>query len=204
MRRFGAPARGVRLDQRRFHPHQGLSHDFYRIIVYTGGHQAGHIGPLVVDLGYSGNLARRMRRADRIGVRAAVLLGDDELAKGIATLRNLDSGAQSEVALDALPGHLKALYGGAPFDFFIYDSAKLGQVRNYATSPQIQIMVMTVGAINKFGDEQQAQAEESDEAARRATLLMYAAEGAVILARAQRSIEPLVFTAEQLSTRPGE
>ena len=43
-----------------------------------------------------------------------------------------------------------------------------------------------------------------DEAARRATLLMYAAEGAVILARAQRSIEPLVFIAEQLSTRPGE
>jgi hypothetical protein len=36
-------------------------------------------------------------------------------------------------------------------------------------------------------------------------LLMYAAEGAVILARAQRSIEPLEFTAEQLSTRrPGE
>jgi len=26
------------------------------------------------------------------------------------------------------------------FDFFIYDSAKLGQVRNFATSPQIQIM----------------------------------------------------------------
>jgi hypothetical protein len=43
-----------------------------------------------------------------------------------------------------------------------------------------------------------------DEAVRRPTLLMYAAEGAVILARAQRSIEPLVFTAEQLSTRPGK
>ena len=63
--------------------------------------------------------------------------------------------------------HLKGLYAGAPFDFFIYDSAKLGQVRNFATSPQIQIMVMTVGAINKFGDEDQAQAEEADEAARR-------------------------------------
>jgi len=63
--------------------------------------------------------------------------------------------------------HLKGLYAGAPFDFFIYDSAKLGQVRNFATSPQIQIMVMTVGAINKFGDEQQAQTEEADEAARR-------------------------------------
>jgi type III restriction enzyme len=63
--------------------------------------------------------------------------------------------------------HLKGLYAGAPFDFFIYDSAKLGQVRNFATSPQIQIMVMTVGAINKFGDEQQAQKEEADEASRR-------------------------------------
>ena len=63
--------------------------------------------------------------------------------------------------------HLKSLYAGAPFDFFLYDSAKLGQVRNFASSPQIQIMVMTVGAINKFGDEQQAQAEEADEAARR-------------------------------------
>ncbi|MBP7948873.1 MAG: DEAD/DEAH box helicase family protein [Verrucomicrobiales bacterium] len=63
--------------------------------------------------------------------------------------------------------HLKSLYAGVPFDFFLYDSAKLGQVRNFATSPQIQIMVMTVGAINKFGDEQQAQTEEADEAARR-------------------------------------
>ena len=63
--------------------------------------------------------------------------------------------------------HLKALYAGVPLDYFIYDSAKLGQVRNFATSPQIQIMVMTVGAINKFGDEQAAQTEEADEAARR-------------------------------------
>ena len=69
--------------------------------------------------------------------------------------------------LETAAEHLKALYAGVPFDYFIYDSAKLGQVRNFATSPQIQIMVMTVGAINKFGDEQQAQAEESDEAARR-------------------------------------
>ena len=63
--------------------------------------------------------------------------------------------------------HLKGLYAGAPLDFFIYDSAKLGQVRNFATSPQIQIMVMTVGAINKFGDEQAAQTEEANEVARR-------------------------------------
>ena len=45
-----------------------------------------------------------MRRADRIGARAAVLLGDDELARGAATVRDLDSGEQSEVPLDALAG----------------------------------------------------------------------------------------------------
>jgi len=64
---------------------------------------------LVVELGYSGNLQRRMRRADRLGARAAVLLGEDELARGAATVRDLDSGAQSKVALDGLAAHLGAL-----------------------------------------------------------------------------------------------
>jgi len=59
--------------------------------------------------------------------------------------------------------HFKGLYGGVPLDYFIYDSAKLGQVRNFATSSNIQVMVVTVGAINKFGDEAEAKAEESDE-----------------------------------------
>ncbi len=45
--------------------------------------------------------------------------------------------------------HFKSLYAGVPFDYFIYDSAKLGKVRNFATSSNIQIMVVTVGAINK-------------------------------------------------------
>lgn len=63
--------------------------------------------------------------------------------------------------------HLQGLYSGVPFDFFLYDSAKLGQVRNFATSPQIQIMVMTVGAINKFGDEQAAASEEANDVSRR-------------------------------------
>lgn len=37
--------------------------------------------------------------------------------------------------------HFKGLYAGVPFDYFLYDSAKLGQVRNFATSPQIQCAV---------------------------------------------------------------
>lgn len=46
--------------------------------------------------------------------------------------------------------HFESLYPGAKgYEFFQYDSSKLGQVRNFATSPNIQIMVVTVGAINK-------------------------------------------------------
>ena len=62
-----------------------------------------------VDLSYSGNVARRMRRANRINAFAAILLGDDELARGAATLRNLGSGEQSEVPLAELPARLQAL-----------------------------------------------------------------------------------------------
>jgi type III restriction enzyme len=51
--------------------------------------------------------------------------------------------------LNSTQEHFKSLYSGVPFDHFLYDSGKLGQVRNFATSPHIQIMVVTVGAINK-------------------------------------------------------
>jgi type III restriction enzyme len=52
-------------------------------------------------------------------------------------------------SIDSMAGHFKALYGGVPFEHFIYDSKKLGQVRSFATSSTIQIMIVTVGAINK-------------------------------------------------------
>ncbi|CAN5373396.1 hypothetical protein BH09PLA1_BH09PLA1_30400 [soil metagenome] len=43
--------------------------------------------------------------------------------------------------------HFRALYANVPFEYFLYDSSKLGQVRNFATSPNIQIMVVTVRSI---------------------------------------------------------
>lgn len=52
-------------------------------------------------------------------------------------------------SLQMMDEHFRSLYANAPFEFFLYDSGKLGQVRNFSTSPHIQIMVMTVGAINK-------------------------------------------------------
>ncbi|RII75641.1 type III restriction-modification system endonuclease [Pseudomonas monteilii] len=46
--------------------------------------------------------------------------------------------------------HFENLYPKAKgYEYFLYDSSKPGQVRSFATSPNIQIMVTTVGAINK-------------------------------------------------------
>jgi len=64
---------------------------------------------IAVDLGFSGNVKKRMARADKIGAIAAVILGDDELAKGVATVRDLQSGAQEQVPLARLQDRLAAL-----------------------------------------------------------------------------------------------
>ncbi len=61
----------------------------------------------VVDLGYSGNLGKRMKRANKLGARAALILGDDEIAAGAVTLRDLDSGEQHQVALTELPAFVE-------------------------------------------------------------------------------------------------
>ena len=61
---------------------------------------------LRVDLGYSGNLGRRMKRANRIAAAAAVIVGDDELARAAATVRDMETGEQDEVPLAALAERL--------------------------------------------------------------------------------------------------
>jgi histidyl-tRNA synthetase len=58
------------------------------------------------DLGFSGNLSKRLKRANKLGARAAVLLGEDELAEASATLRDLDTGEQERVPLDGLAERL--------------------------------------------------------------------------------------------------
>jgi histidyl-tRNA synthetase len=64
---------------------------------------------LVVDLGYSGNAGKRMKRANKIEARVALVLGEDELARGAVTFRDLDAGSQEEVPLDGLTERLKSL-----------------------------------------------------------------------------------------------
>ena len=59
-----------------------------------------------VELGYSGNIGKRLKRADKLGAAAAIILGEDELAKGEAALRDLDSGEQTAVPLTELEERL--------------------------------------------------------------------------------------------------
>ena len=55
-----------------------------------------------VDMAYRGNLKKRMKHANKVAARAAVILGGDEVARGIAKLRDLDSGEERDVPLDGL------------------------------------------------------------------------------------------------------
>ena len=59
-----------------------------------------------VDLGYRGNVAKRMKRANKLGARAAVILGETERAAGAVTLRDLDTGEQESVPLPELNDRL--------------------------------------------------------------------------------------------------
>ena len=59
-----------------------------------------------VELGYSGKVVKRMKRANKLNARAAVVLGSEELARRAATVRDMDSGEQVEVPLETLEAHL--------------------------------------------------------------------------------------------------
>ena len=61
-----------------------------------------------VDLAYSGNLKKRLQRANKVNARAAVILGEDELKRGLAAIRDLDGESQTETPLAGLKDRLAA------------------------------------------------------------------------------------------------
>ncbi len=56
-------------------------------------------GGVRAEMAYRGNFKRRLERANRIGARAVVILGEDEIARGVAAVKDLATGTQTEVAL---------------------------------------------------------------------------------------------------------
>jgi histidyl-tRNA synthetase len=59
------------------------------------------------EMGFRGNLKRRMERANKAGARAAVILGESEIAAGVAQVKDLVTGAQEAVPIELLPQRLK-------------------------------------------------------------------------------------------------
>ncbi len=58
------------------------------------------------EIGFRGNVKRRMERANKQGARAAVILGETEIAKGVAQVKNLLTGEQAEIAIAELATRL--------------------------------------------------------------------------------------------------
>jgi histidyl-tRNA synthetase len=63
---------------------------------------------LTVEMEFRGKVGQRLKRASQRKARHALLLGEDELAKGTVILRDLDRGEQEEMARAELPARLIA------------------------------------------------------------------------------------------------
>jgi histidyl-tRNA synthetase len=62
---------------------------------------------IVVDMAYKGNVGKRMKRANKQNAQFAVLVGEDEIARSVGMVKNLDQGSQEEVSLSNLVTYLE-------------------------------------------------------------------------------------------------
>ncbi|MEK9936757.1 MAG: His/Gly/Thr/Pro-type tRNA ligase C-terminal domain-containing protein, partial [Rhodobiaceae bacterium] len=61
---------------------------------------------IAVDVPTGGAIGKRLKKADRAGVRLVAILGSDEIAGGTVQLRDLVAGTQQEMAQADLVSHL--------------------------------------------------------------------------------------------------
>lgn len=52
-------------------------------------------------------------------------------------------------SLELMLDHFKGIYNNVPFCYFVYDSSKLNQVRDFALDDKIQIMIMNIQSFQK-------------------------------------------------------
>ncbi|MGW8312728.1 MAG: histidine--tRNA ligase [Desulfuromonadales bacterium] len=69
---------------------------------------------ILVEMEYTGkSLKAQLRRADKLQTRRVLILGEDELARGVAQLRHMDESFQEEVDLDGIEMRLITGFHGA-------------------------------------------------------------------------------------------
>ena len=62
-----------------------------------------------IDMGYSGNLKKRLKQANKISSDYAVIIGDEEVQNNNAIIRNLETGSQENIELDKLVKHIEKI-----------------------------------------------------------------------------------------------
>ena len=60
------------------------------------------------EMAYKGNMKKRMQKANAAGAAHVVIIGENELANGVAAVKNLATGDQREIVLDGLAEALTA------------------------------------------------------------------------------------------------
>ena len=60
-----------------------------------------------VEQSYSGNMKKRLAKANKVNAVKAVIIGSDELAKGEVTIKDFDSGEQKNISFERLIEELK-------------------------------------------------------------------------------------------------
>ena len=92
--------------------HQHSSADVYFVTLGQSATEKGFIvaetireqhGVRVITETLQRSLKAQMREANRMGVQFVVILGDEELEKGIAVVKNMDTGDQEQLTLEELP-----------------------------------------------------------------------------------------------------
>jgi len=88
------------------------------VFIATAGTETAHALALADRLREAGiaadldvmarGLRAQMKQADRLGAKFVLVLGDDEIRRGVVAVREMATGAQDDVALDGLPQALGA------------------------------------------------------------------------------------------------
>ena len=93
---------------------------------------------IACDMGFRGNMKKRMQRANASGAALALILGDQELERGVFAAKSLKSGEQRELPLinilEAVPLMLNALRTDFELGAYMHDDGTSRFVGNLAAS----------------------------------------------------------------------
>jgi histidyl-tRNA synthetase len=58
---------------------------------------------------YTGNVSKKLKRADKINAKFAIIIGEDEISQNIVNLKNLKTGFQQGIKLGDAINEIKSL-----------------------------------------------------------------------------------------------